>query len=110
LVFSAEGIVDIYFNEAYSIPNFKPIQFTPEELDKYIGVYTCRQPDIQLAITKEANALIAQATGQSSFPLEAIEHNKFKFSLARIVIEFFPDKNELILHQDGGSYTFTREK
>jgi CubicO group peptidase (beta-lactamase class C family) len=105
-----EAIINIYFNEAYSMPNFKPIQFTPEELDKYIGVYTCRQPSIQLAITKEGNALIGQATGQSSFPLEAIEHTKFKYSLARIVIEFFPDKNELILHQDGGSYTFTREK
>jgi D-alanyl-D-alanine carboxypeptidase len=105
-----EGIIDIYFNEAYSIPNFKPIQLSPEELNKYIGVYTCLQPSIQLTITNEGNELIGQATGQSSFPLEAIEKNKFQFNLARIVIEFFPDKNELLLHQGRGSYTFTREK
>jgi D-alanyl-D-alanine carboxypeptidase len=104
------GIIDIYFNTAYSIPNFKPIQLTAEELDKYTGVYTCRQPSIQLTITKEGNELIGQATGQQSFPLEAIVQNKFKFALAGIVIEFFPDKNELLLHQGGGSYTFTREK
>ena len=105
-----KGILHIYFDKAYSIPNFKVIQLKPDELDKYTGVYTCVQPSIKLTITKESNALIGQATGQSSFPLEAIEQNKFQFSQAGIIIEFFPDKNELLLHQGGGSYTFTREK
>ena len=35
---------------------------------------------------------------------------QLQFSQAGIIIEFFPDKNELLLHQGGGSYTFTREK
>jgi D-alanyl-D-alanine carboxypeptidase len=105
-----QGILNIYFDKAYSIPNFKVIQLKPEELDKYVGVYTCSQPSIKLTITKEGNTLIGQATGQSSFPLEAIEQNKFQFSQAGIIIEFFSDKNEMVLHQGGGSYIFTREK
>jgi CubicO group peptidase (beta-lactamase class C family) len=105
-----KGILHIYFDKAYAIPNFKVIQLKPEDLDRYTGVYTCKQPDMKLTITKKGNTLIGQATGQSSFPLEAIEQNKFQFSQAGIIIEFFPDKNEMVLLQGGGSFTFTREK
>jgi D-alanyl-D-alanine carboxypeptidase len=105
-----KGILHIYFDKAYAIPNFKVIQLKPVELDKYTGVYTCKQPDMKLTLTKEGNTLIGQATGQSSFTLEAIEQNKFQFSKAGIIMEFFPDKNEMVLHQGGGSFTFTRQK
>lgn len=105
-----KGILHIYFDKPYEIPNFKVILLKPEELNKYTGVYTCRQPDMKLTITKEGNTLLGQATGQSSFSLEAIEQNKFQFSQAGIIIEFFPDKNEMVLRQGGGSFTFSREK
>ena len=65
---------------------------------------------MKLTITKEANALIGQATGQSTFPLEAIGQNKFQFDQAGIIIEFFPDKNEMILQQGGSSYSFDKEE
>lgn len=105
-----KGILHIYFDKSYTIPNFKVIQLKPEELEKYTGVYTCKKPDMKLTITKDGNTLIGQATGQSSFSLEVIEQNKFQFSQAGIIIEFFPDKNEMVLLQGGSSFTFTREK
>jgi len=104
-----KGVLHIYFDKPYTIPNFKVIQLTPEELDRYTGVYTCRQPNMKLTITKEGNALIGQAAGQSAFPLESIAQNKFQFSRAGIVMEFFPDKKEMILLQGGVSYTFSKE-
>ena len=54
--------------------------------------------------------LIAQATGQSSFPLEATEKDKFKFDQAGIKMEFNTEKNEMTLKQGGGNYLFTKEK
>jgi D-alanyl-D-alanine carboxypeptidase len=105
-----KGILHIYFDRSYTIPNFNIIQLKPEELEKYLGVYSCKKPDMKLTITKNGNTLFGQATGQSPFSLEAIEQNKFQFSQAGIVIEFFPGKNEMVLFQGGGSYTFTREK
>lgn len=105
-----KGILHIYFDRSYIIPNFKVIQLKPEELEQYTGVYSCKKPDMKLTITKDGNTLIAQATGQSSFTLEVIGQNKFQFSQVGIIIEFFPGKNEMVLHQGGGSYTFTREK
>jgi len=105
-----KGILHIYFDKAFAIPNFNIIQLKPEELDKYTGIYICRQPDMKLTIKKEGNALIGQATGQSSFLLEAIGQNKFQFNQAGIIIEFFPDKKEMMLRQGGGSYSFAKEK
>jgi len=105
-----KGVLHIYFDKPFAIPNFNVIQLKPEELDKYTGVYKCKQPNMQLTITKEGNALIGQATGQSSFPLEAIGQNKFQFNQAGIIIEFFPDKREMMLHQGGGSYSFAKEE
>ena len=105
-----KGILHIYFDKSYTIPNFKVIQLNPQELEKYTGVYTCRKPDMKLTITKDGNTLIGQAAGQSPFPLEAFEQNKFQFSQAGIIMEFFPDKNEMVLLQGGGSFTFNREK
>jgi D-alanyl-D-alanine carboxypeptidase len=104
-----KGILHIYFDKAYTIPNFKVIQLKPEELDKYTGVYTCSSPAMKLTITKKGNTLIGQAAGQSSFPLEAVEQNKFQFSQAGIIMEFFPDKNKMVLFQGGSSFTFSRE-
>lgn len=105
-----KGILHIYFDKSYTIPNFKVIQLKPEDLEIYTGVYTCKKPDMILTITKDGNTLIGQATGQSPFPLEAIEQNKFQFSQAGIIMEFFPDKNEMLLLQGGGRFIFTRGK
>ena len=57
-----------------------------------------------------ARHLLAQATGQSSFPLEATAKDKFEFDQAGVVIEFNIEKNEMNLKQGGGSYLFTKDK
>ena len=104
------GVLSIYFNRDYKIPSFNTITLKSEELDKYLGIYSSLQIPLKITITKENNSLIAQATGQSSFPLEATEKDKFKFDMAGVKLEFLPDKNEMTLKQNGGVFLFTKDK
>jgi len=104
------GVLSIYFKKDYSIPTFTSVSMKTEELDKYLGVYSSTQLPLKITITKDNTSLIAQATGQSSFPLEATEKDKFKFDQAGVVIEFNPDKNEMTLKQNGGVFLFTKDK
>lgn len=64
---------------------------------------------IKSTITNNGNSLLAQATGQPSFPLEATAKDKFKFEKAGVVIEFNPTKGSLVLKQNGGEFTFVKE-
>jgi hypothetical protein len=79
-------------------------------MDKYLGIYSSTQMPLKITITKNDSTLIAQATGQSSFPLEATEKDKFQFEQAGIIMEFNTDKNELTMKQGGGSVLFTKDK
>ncbi len=106
------GILNICFNKDYTIPTFtkSAIMLKKEDMDKYLGVYSSTQLPLKISITKDDTKLIAQATGQSSFPLEPTEKDKFQFEQAGIVMEFNPAKNEMILKQAGGRFIFTKEK
>lgn len=104
------GILSIYFGREYSIPTFNSLALKPEELDKYLGIYSSTQLPLKITITKDKSTLIAQATGQSAIPLEAAEKDKFKFDAAGIVLEFNTDKNEMTLKQGGGVFIFTKDK
>jgi len=101
------GVLSIYFNKPYSIPTFN---LKTEDLDKYLGVYSTTQVPLKITITKNAATLLAQATGQQSFPLDPTEKDKFKFDPAGIIMEFNPDKNEMTLKQGGQIILFTKEK
>ena len=104
------GVLSIYFNKDYTIPAFNTVTLKTEELDKYLGVYSSTQLPLKITITKNNTALIAQATGQSSFALEATEKDKFKFDQAGVKMEFDTDKNEMTLRQNGGVFVFTKDK
>ncbi|WP_407509664.1 hypothetical protein [Elizabethkingia anophelis] len=51
----------------------------------------------------------AQATGQSEFTLTPTDKNKFEFSQAGIKMEFYPDKKQFRLLQNGLDILFTKE-
>jgi D-alanyl-D-alanine carboxypeptidase len=105
-----KGILHIYYNKPYEIPNFKTIALSPEELNSYTGVYDCKQPRMRVTITKKVAGLFAQATGQSPFLLEPIGKDRFRYDAAGIVIEFLTGRKEFILKQGGGSYFFTKSE
>ncbi len=106
------GVLSIYFNRPYQIPSFETSLYPvkTEDLDKYLGIYSSQQLPLKITITKNDVVLTAQATGQSSFPLDATEKDRFKFEPAGVVLEFNPKKGEMILKQGGGVFQFTKDK
>ncbi|MCH8318574.1 MAG: beta-lactamase family protein [Bacteroidetes bacterium] len=105
------GALSIYFGKDYQLPNFKPtIELTSEDLDQYLGIYSSTEFPLKITISKENNVLIAQATGQSAFPLEAYELHKFKFDQAMLKLEFLPKENKMILKQGGGEFELKKEE
>jgi len=106
-------VLSAIFGKPFAIPEFITLDLSAEDLDKYLGVYASLQIPLKITITKDNKTLIAQATGQSAFPLEATEKDKFKFDQAGVVMEFNPTfnptENTLILKQSGGQFKFLKE-
>jgi CubicO group peptidase (beta-lactamase class C family) len=105
------GALSITLNRPYTLPTYtnKIIKLKPEDLDKYLGVYASAALPIKITITKNDAKLLAQATGQSVFPLTATGVNEFSFALAGIVLIFDPANNQITLKQGGGTYVLTKE-
>ncbi|MGJ1269219.1 serine hydrolase domain-containing protein [Sphingobacterium spiritivorum] len=98
------------YNKPFDIPDFKTYENSSEDLDIYLGSYASTQIPIKITVTKDNKTLVAQASGQPSFSLEATEKHKFKFDQAGIVMEFNPDNNSFVLKQRGGEFLFTKEQ
>jgi hypothetical protein len=64
---------------------------------------------IKIDIKVENGGLVAQATGQSAFPLTPNGQDKFSFEAAGLDLEFNTAKGELTIIQGGNPLVFTRE-
>ena len=93
-----------YFGKPFAIPTFKIIALKTEELDQYLGEYSSPDFPLKITVTKDNLKLIAQATGQSAFPLDAIEKDKFEFLAAGLKLEFKPTENQMTLIQGGRKF------
>ena len=104
------GALSIYFGKEYTLPDFTPaLKLNSEDLDKYLGVYSSRDIPLQITITKRDNVLVGQATGQSSFEMEAYDTDKFRFEPAGLKMEFTPSENKMKLIQGGREFNYTKE-
>lgn len=103
------AILSAVYGKSFDIPDFKTFEVAPEILDQYTGVYASEQIPVKITVTRDKNRLIAQGTGQSSFPLEAVAKDKFKFEQAGVVMEFNPEEKTMILKQGGGMFSFRKE-
>ncbi len=103
------AILSAVYNKAFDIPQFTTYELTSEDLDKYLGIYSSKQLPLQITITKVNNKLFGQGTGQPSFPLEAIEKDKFEFKQAGLIMEFNPAEKTMILKQSGRVFNFEKE-
>jgi CubicO group peptidase (beta-lactamase class C family) len=103
------AVLSAVYDKPYDIPVFTVFKVTSEELDKYLGVYASKQIPIKITITKDRNTLIAQATGQSAFPFEATDKDKFKFDQAGVKLEFKLADKTMLLFQGGSQIIFTKE-
>ena len=97
------------FDKSFTLPSFYAGALTSSDLDKYLGTYSNPEMPIKIVITKDSLSLIAQATGQQSFSLDATGKDTFEFSAAGVKIEFITKDKLLILKQGGGEFTFTKQ-
>ena len=104
------GVFEIYRNKPFQIPTFETVAVSPEVLDKYIGVYASPDFPLKITVTRDGATILAQATGQRAFTLEATAQDKFKFDAAGIVLEFDAAKNQMVLKQGGRDSVFAKEK
>ena len=103
------GALSIYFNEPFVIPSFETKVVSEKDLLQYIGNYSSKQMPLKITVTTDGKSLMAQATNQSAFPLDAKGNHIFSFDQAGIVMEFNPMKNELTLKQGGGTFLFKKD-
>jgi D-alanyl-D-alanine carboxypeptidase len=103
------GATQIYLGMPYKIPAYKLITLSAEDLAPLVGVYSSPSFPLKITITANNNVLIAQATGQPSFPLEAEDKHIFKFDRAMLTLEFKPEVNSMILKQGPGTYELKKE-
>ena len=78
-------------------------------LKEYLGVFGSKQIPLKITFSEENGTLMAQATGQSSFPLENTGTDKFNFEEGGIEIQFNATKSEMTITQGGNGIVFTRE-
>ena len=104
------AVLSIYFNKPFTIPDFKSFLVKTEDLDKYLGIYDSKDIPLKVTVTKNNATLLAQATGQPQFALEAVDVDKFAYAPAAVTVQFDPAKNEFTLFQGGKTYLFTKIK
>lgn len=83
----------------------KEIAVDPAVLQRYVGRYQLA-PTFLIEITRESNALFAQATAQPKFPIFAESEREFFFKVVDAQLTFVVDPatgraTELVLHQFG---------
>ena len=94
------GRTDIFI-KSVDAKDKKTVDIALEVLEQYVGTYSSDSFPLDIEVSIKNGQLYAQATGQSAFPLTPVTNNKFKFSLADIVIEFDVEKRHLTITQRG---------
>jgi len=102
-------LLSIYFGrEDYQLPEFKQLDLAVEELEQYIGTYRSANFPMDIEVFLEGTQLKAKATGQGSFPLNALGEHKFEFKAAGINMLFEPENNVMLFEQGGMKVKFER--
>jgi len=92
-----------------NIPEFpEKVQVPVATLESYIGLYKSKELPLDITTVVKDGILLAQASGQSAFPLTPTSPTEFIFIPAGVKIIFFPAENSMTLHQGGKTYKYTK--
>jgi D-alanyl-D-alanine carboxypeptidase len=92
-----------------TLPEFPQVSFGPGELDRFTGVYGAAEAPIKLTISVREGYLLAQASGQEPFVLEATDKTSFQFEQIGLAIDFHVEESALVLRQGGKDMKFVKE-
>lgn len=98
------GVLSIYYQMPYPFPSFEKLSL--EDLQSFLGYYSSKDLPLMITITEKNGQLLAQATGQPSFPLTFDKGKRFVYASAGIEIEF--EENGFTLKQGGVKYKYTQ--
>lgn len=101
------GILSIYYKMPFAFPNIKQFKVDETVLKSYEGTYASKEIPLKINIKADKGKIIAQATGQGAFPLNAISTNEFVFDPAGVNMTF-GDKT-MLLKQGGVEIKFVKE-
>jgi len=79
------------------------------DINQYLGTYTCDLLPINLTISKEQDQLIGQGEGQSSFTLTASGNHTYSNKDIGITITFVPDENKMHFAQGEAEFEMILE-
>lgn len=82
---------------------------TTPPLDSYLGIYSSKKSSLKITISKNDTTLIAQATGQNAFVLEARAKDQFMYYKAGIELLFDTSKGKMTVNQGGEISLFTKD-
>jgi CubicO group peptidase (beta-lactamase class C family) len=99
------GVLSIYYKMPFPFPKFNKIEAS--ELVKFTGTYSSKELPLKMTISEKNGELLAQASGQSAFPLTFKEEKTFIFAPAGIEMIF--GENGFVLKQGGMSFNFSKE-
>lgn len=106
-------LADRTFRRPVTAPSFAAIALPAETLAQYAGVYSMKEIGMDIAITRDGDQLRAQATGQDSFRIEAVNDALFNDPSSGILIEFRRDADGSVssfsLYQGRNELTFRRK-
>lgn len=101
------GILSIYYKMPFTFPNIKSFKVEEAVLKSYEGAYSSKEIPLKINIKADKGQIIAQATGQGAFPLNAVSNNEFVFDPAGVNMTF-GDKT-MVLKQGGVEIKFVKE-
>ena len=101
------GILSMYYEKPYAFPDLTGFAVSLSILESYEGTYSSPGLPIKITVKVENNALTAQATGQSSFPLIAKSETEFVFDAAMIKMTF--GEKSFTMNQGGMKFEFKKE-
>lgn len=104
------AMLNAYYNKPYQIPVFKTVDLKTGDLDALLGKYSSKDMPLKITITKSGTTLIAQATDQPSFPLDAISKDEFKQEQYDVLLKFNREKREMTLTQGGKNFLYVIDK
>ncbi len=99
------GVLSIYYKLPFPFPSFEKI--SPELIEKYSGTYSSDQLPMKITVFEKGGELLAQATGQTSFPLTLKDEKTFIFAGAGIEMIF--EENAFTLKQGGMNFKFKKD-
>lgn len=101
------GILSIYYKMPFSFPNLKTFKIDETVLKSYEGTYASKEIPLKINIKADKGQIIAQATGQGAFPLNAVSSNEFVFDPAGVNMTF--GEKTMLLKQGGMEIKFVKE-